>query len=62
MMSHTLQVALYAQRIRHVVRRSLFKPSEAILDPMAHKPSLLLIYQAYPNIKCLVIPLHQYQV
>lgn len=55
MMSHTLQVALYAKRICHVVRCSLFKLSEAKLDPLAHKLSLLLIYQTYSNIKCIVM-------
>lgn len=55
MTSHTLQVALHGPGTGHVVRCSLFNPSEAKLDPMAHKPSLLLIHQAYSNLKCVVM-------
>ena len=54
-MSHTLQMTLYCQLVGHVVRCSLFNSSEAKLDPMAHKQSLLMIYQAYTSLKCVVI-------
>lgn len=51
-MSHTrtLQLALYGQGTGHVVRYSLFNPSEAKLDLTVHKQSLFLTYLAYPSL------------
>lgn len=49
-MGHTLQVALYGQETGHIIRCSLFDPSEAKLDLIAHKQCLFLTYQAYASL------------